>query len=41
MSHHEEDFKDTTSVINLAMILVALVTTALVPMLMGWFTMLR
>ena len=41
MSHHAEDFKDTTSAIHLVMILVALVAMPLLPMVMGWFTLLR
>jgi len=41
MSHHEEDFKDTTSAVNIVTMLVALVTIPLFPMLMGWFTLLR
>jgi hypothetical protein len=41
MSDHEEDFKDTTSAINIVMILVAIVAMALLPMVMGWFTLLR
>ncbi len=41
MSHHEEDFKDTSSFKQLAMILVAIVTMPLLPMVMGWFTLLR
>jgi hypothetical protein len=41
MSHHEEDFKDTTSAINVLMIVVAIIAVPLLPMLMGWFTLLR
>ncbi|MFQ3208589.1 MAG: hypothetical protein ACI9U5_000332 [Colwellia sp.] len=41
MSDHKEDFKDTSSFIHLAMILLAMVAMPLLPMLMGWFTMLR
>lgn len=41
MSHHQEDFKDTTSAINVTMIVVAMITFPLLPMLMGWFTLLR
>tara|TARA_B110000467_G_C18298896_1_gene469925 strand:+ start:355 stop:531 length:177 start_codon:yes stop_codon:yes gene_type:complete len=41
MSHPQEDFKDTTSAINICMVLVALVAMPLLPMLMGWFTLLR
>gem|GEM_PF-728222 len=42
MSHsHEEDFKDTTSTINVLMVIVAMVGFPLLPMLMGWLTMLR
>lgn len=38
---HNEDFKDTSSKRHLVMVLVALVAMPLLPMLMGWFTMLR
>jgi hypothetical protein len=38
---HNEDFKDSTSTINVLMIIVAVVAMPLLPMLMGWFTMLR
>jgi len=41
MSDHEEDFKDTSSFIHLAMVLVAIIAMPLLPMVMGWFTMLR
>ena len=42
MSHsHEENFKDSTSAINVLMIVVAILTVPLLPMLMGWFTLLR
>jgi len=41
MSHHEEDFKDTTSTINVVMVIVAILTVPLFPMLMGWYTLLR
>ena len=41
MTHHEEDFKDTTSTVNVLMIIVAMVAMPLLPMLMGWFTLLR
>jgi len=41
MSHsHEENFKDSTSTINVLMVIVAMVGFPLLPMLMGWFTML-
>lgn len=38
---HDEDFKDTTSAVNILFVLVALVALPLLPMLMGWFTLLR
>lgn len=41
MTHHDEDFKDTTSAINIIMVIVAMVFMPLLPMLMGWFTILR
>lgn len=41
MTHHEEDFKDTTSALNIIAIIVAIVALPLLPMLMGWFTLLR
>jgi len=42
MSHsHEENFKDTTSAVNIIMVIVAMVCFPLLPMLMGWFTLLR
>lgn len=41
MSHPEEDFKDTTSALNIALVLVAVVALPLLPMLMGWYTLLR
>jgi len=41
MSHHEEDFKDSTSAINILLIVVAMVSMPLLPMLMGWYTLLR
>ncbi|WP_281286814.1 hypothetical protein [Colwellia echini] len=41
MSNHDEDFKDSTSVLNLVTILTVLIFMPLLPMLMGWFTMLR
>jgi len=41
MSHHEEDFKDPSSFKHLAMILVAMFAMPLLPMVMGWFTLLR
>jgi hypothetical protein len=37
---HNEDFKDSSSKRHLAMILVTLVAMPLLPMLMGWFTIL-
>ena len=40
MSHHEEEFKDTTSAVNVAMIIVAMFAMPLLPMLMGWYTLL-
>lgn len=41
MLHHEEDFKDTTSALNILMVIVAMVALPLLPMLMGWYTLLR
>jgi len=42
MSHSpEENFKDTTSTVNVIMVVVAMVCCPLLPMLMGWFTLLR
>jgi len=41
MSDHEEDFKDTTSAIDIATIATAVLFMPLLPMLMGWFTLLR
>jgi hypothetical protein len=38
---HDEDFKDSTGLGLFALALVALVACPLLPMLMGWFTMLR
>ena len=38
---HDEDFKDSTGVVNILVVLVALVALPLLPMLMGWFTILR
>ena len=38
---NNEDFKDTTSAINVLMIIAAAIAMPLLPMLMGWFTMLR
>jgi hypothetical protein len=38
---HEEDFKDSTSLGLLSLVLVAFIAFPLLPMLMGWFTMLR
>ncbi|WP_281279948.1 hypothetical protein [Colwellia ponticola] len=40
MSHHEEDFKETTSAINVAMILLAFAGTGLLPMLLHWTSLL-
>ena len=37
---HEEDFKDTTGAGQILLAIVALVTFPLLPMLMGWFTLL-
>ena len=41
MTHHEENFKDSTSAVNVVMIIGAMVAMPLLPMLMGWFTILR
>jgi hypothetical protein len=38
---HAENFKDSTSAINVIMIFTAMLCCALLPMLMGWFTLLR
>ncbi len=38
---HNEDFKDSSSKRHLAMVLIALVALPLLPMLMGWFTILN
>jgi len=38
---HNEDFKDSSSKRHLAMVLVAIVAMPLLPMLMGWFTILN
>jgi hypothetical protein len=38
---HNEDFKDSSSKRHLFMVVVALFAMPLLPMLMGWFTMLR
>lgn len=38
---HDEDFKDSTSIINVLLVILAMVAFPLLPMLMGWFTMLR
>ena len=39
MSHHE-DFRDSSSLMHLLLALVAMVSMPLLPMLMGWFTVL-
>ncbi|WP_280636278.1 hypothetical protein [Endozoicomonas sp. G2_1] len=39
MSHHE-DFQDSSSLMHLFLALVAMVSMPLLPMLMGWFTVL-
>jgi hypothetical protein len=41
MSNHDDDFKDTTSTINVLMVVAAMLAMPLLPMIMGWFTMLR
>ena len=40
MSNHE-DFKDSTSAGSILLVMGAMVAFPLLPMLMGWFTMLR
>jgi hypothetical protein len=40
MSHHE-DFKDSSSKRHLFSALVALVAMPLLPMIMGWFTIMQ
>ncbi|WP_281284856.1 hypothetical protein [Litorilituus lipolyticus] len=37
---HNEDFKDSSSKRHLFMVVTALVALPLLPMLMGWFTLL-
>lgn len=41
MAQHDENFKDSTSALNVAMVIVAMIAMPLLPMLMGWFTLLR
>lgn len=41
MTSHEEDFKDTTSALNILTVIVVMVAFPLLPMLMGWYTLLR
>lgn len=41
MSDHEEDFKDPTSAVNVIMVIVAMFAMPLLPMLMGWYTLLK
>jgi len=38
---HDEDFKDSTGLGLLSLVLLALIACPLLPMLMGWFSMLR
>ncbi|MCW8833504.1 MAG: hypothetical protein OQK09_00960 [Colwellia sp.] len=40
MSHHE-DFKDSTGAGQVSLVIIAMLAFPLLPMLMGWFTMLR
>jgi hypothetical protein len=40
MMSHSEDFKDSTSLVHFFAILVALVGAPLLPMVMGWYTLL-
>ncbi|MDP7593848.1 MAG: hypothetical protein QF552_14350 [Litorilituus sp.] len=37
---HNEDFKDSTGVAQILLIIGAIVALPLLPMLMGWFTLL-
>lgn len=41
MSDHEEDFKDTTSAFNVALMLLAFVGTCILPMILQWITLLN
>jgi len=38
---HDEDFKDSTGAGSILLVILAMVLFPLLPMLMGWFTMLR
>jgi len=38
---HNEDFKDSSSKRHLAMVLVTLIAMPLLPMIMGWFTIIN
>jgi hypothetical protein len=38
---HNEDFKDSTNAGSVLLVILAMVSFPLFPMLMGWFTMLR
>ena len=38
---HEENFQDSTGVSQVLLVIVAMLAFPLLPMLMGWFTMLR
>ena len=38
---NDEDFKDSTGVGSILLVIVAMLALPLLPMLMGWFTMLR
>ncbi|MBA6338426.1 hypothetical protein H4J57_14625 [Colwellia sp. BRX8-7] len=37
---HGEDFKDSSSIFHLLAAIIALVSAPLLPMVMGWFTLL-
>jgi len=38
---HDEDFKDSTNAGMILLVILAMFALPLLPMLMGWFTMLR
>ncbi|WP_289847612.1 MULTISPECIES: hypothetical protein [Colwellia] len=40
MSDHE-DFKDTTSAVNILTLTAVIICVPLLPMLMGWYSLLR
>lgn len=41
MSHHEEDFKDPTSLLNVATMLLAFAGTCILPMILQWVSLLN